>query len=465
MSDSDISNNNNSKKMARGLKNRHVQLIALGGTIGTGLFLGSGESIGLTGPSILLAYAITGIMCFFIMRALGTLLLSDLSANSFIEPIAKYLGTTTGFVAGWTYWMCWIIGAIAEVTAAGIYVNYWFPGVPAWFTGLVILAIIYMLNIINVAAYGETEFWFALIKIIAICAIIIVGIVLVIINYKTPVGHASVSNLYSHGFFGNGWQGFALSFQMVVFSLTGVEMVGMTAGETKDPVHVIPKAIDAVPFRIILFYIGALAAIMCVIPWHTITPDASPFVEVFKNIGVTGAAGIINFVVLTAATSACNSSIYTTGRMMFSMTNESNGKFTKKLGTLSKRKIPQNAITFSILIVAAATLLNVLVPKGVFVFIASISTTLFLFMWTLIILAQLKYRKQVDKQGNEDKLLFKMPLYPYSSYMVLVFLAFVAIVLLFRTSSLIALVGSLVWISALYLVKVRGDKRAAKLEK
>lgn len=454
----DLSNNND-KKMSRGLKNRHVQLIALGGTIGTGLFLGSGESISLAGPSILLAYTITGIMCFFIMRALGTLLLSDLSANSFIEPIAKFLGTTTGFVAGWTYWMCWIIGAIAEVTAAGIYINYWFPGIPTWFTGLVILALIYMLNIINVAAYGETEFWFALIKIIAICAIIIVGAFLVIINYKTPTGHASISNLYSHKFFGNGWQGFALSFQMVVFSLTGVEMVGMTAGETKDPVHVIPKAIDAVPFRIILFYIGALAAIMCVIPWHTITPNASPFVEVFKNIGIAGAAGIINFVVLTAATSACNSSIYTTGRMMFSMTNDSKGKFTKKLGTLSKRKIPQNAITFSILVVAAAMLLNLLIPKGVFVFIASISTTLFLFMWALIILAQIKYRKQVDHAGTENQLKFKMPWYPFSSYMVLAFLAFVAVVLLFQTTSLIALIGSLVWISALYLIKIRSNRK------
>ncbi|USS84690.1 amino acid permease [Fructilactobacillus myrtifloralis] len=444
----------NDCKLNRGLKNRHIQLIALGGTIGTGLFLGSGESISLTGPSILLAYAITGVICFFIMRALGTLLLSNLEANSFIEPIAHFLGTTTGFVAGWTYWMCWIIGAIAEVTAAGIYINFWFPGIPSWFTGLVILGIIYALNTINVAAYGETEFWFALIKVIAIVAIIIVGIVLVLINYKTPAGHASITNLYSHKFFGHGWQGFALSFQMVVFSLTGVEMVGMTAGETKDPVHVIPKAIDAVPFRIILFYIGALAAIMCVIPWQTISPNQSPFVEVFKNIGVNGAAGIVNFVVLTAATSACNSSIYTTGRMMFSLTNGSNGKLAKKLGTLSNRRIPQNAITFSTLVVAAATLLNVFIPKGVFVFIASISTTLFLFMWSLIILAQMKYRREVDAAGKEDQLTFKMPWYPFSSYIVLIFLVFVAIVLLFRISSLLALIGSLIWIGTLYAVKL-----------
>ncbi|USS88089.1 amino acid permease [Fructilactobacillus hinvesii] len=452
----------NDRKLKRGLKNRHIQLIALGGTIGTGLFLGSGESITLTGPSILLAYAITGVICFFIMRALGTLLLSNLEANSFIEPITHFLGETTGFVAGWTYWMCWIIGAIAEVTAAGIYINFWFPGIPAWLTGLVILGIIYALNTINVAAYGETEFWFALIKVIAIVAIIVVGIVLVLINYKTPAGHASLTNLYSHKFFGHGWQGFALSFQMVVFSLTGVEMVGMTAGETKDPVHVIPKAIDAVPFRIILFYIGALAAIMCVIPWQTISPNQSPFVEVFKNIGINGAAGIVNFVVLTAATSACNSSIYTTGRMMFSLTHGSNGKVAQKLGTLSKRQIPQHAITFSTLIVAAAVLLNVFIPKGVFVFIASISTTLFLFMWSLIILAQMKYRKEVDAAGKEDQLIFKMPWYPFSSYIVLIFLAFVAIVLLFRISSLLALIGSLIWIGALYAVKIRRNRHIPK---
>ncbi len=203
---------------------------------------------------------------------------------------------------------------------------------------------------------------------------------------------------------------------------------------------------------------------MCVIPWQSISPDASPFVAVFKNIGITGAAGIVNFVVLTAATSACNSSIYTTGRMLFSLTNGSNNKFANKLGTLSKRRIPQNAITFSILVVGIATLLNVIIPKGVFVFIASISTTLFLFMWSLIILAQMKYRKQVDKAGKADKLIFKMPLYPFSSYLVLAFLIFVAIVLLFKTSSLIALIGSLIWIGALYLIKIRKNKRKDALK-
>ncbi|MCT6822808.1 MAG: amino acid permease, partial [Apilactobacillus sp.] len=277
-------------ELSRGLKNRHVQLIALGGTIGTGLFLGAGESIQFAGPSIILAYLIAGIAGFFIMRSLGELLLSNVNCHSYIEFIEKYLGEKLGFVAGWTYWACWITIAMAEITAASLYIKYWFPSIPQWITGLVIIIILFLLNTVNVSAFGETEFWFALIKVIAILALIATGVVLVIINYKTPVGHASLGNLFGHKMFAHGLSGFFMSFQMVIFSFAGIEMIGMTASETHNPQKVIPKAINEVPSRILIFYIGSLIALMCIYPWNFINADSSPFVQVFQNIGIGAAA-------------------------------------------------------------------------------------------------------------------------------------------------------------------------------
>ncbi len=339
-------------QLSRGLKNRHVQLIALGGTIGTGLFLGAGQSIHLAGPSIILAYGIAGLACFLLMRALGELLVSDVESNSFVFFIKKYLGEKMGFVIGWTYWMCWIAIAMAEVTASGLYVQFWFPNIPIWLTGLVLLLILFIINIVAVSAFGETEFWLAIIKIVAIVALILIGIVLVAIHYKTPYGHASLMNVVDGGFFATGAKGFVLSFQMVLFSFAGIEMIGMTASETQDPLVTIPKSINEVPTRVLLFYIGSLLALMSIFPWQHVSPTSSPFVQVFAGVGIRSAAVIINFVVLTAAISACNSSLFTTGRMLFSLTYNGKSKFSQKVGSLSRRQIPFNAILFSTAVIA-----------------------------------------------------------------------------------------------------------------
>ncbi|WP_429970732.1 amino acid permease [Fructilactobacillus sp. Tb1] len=452
-----MAENNNEQNMSRGLKNRHVQLIALGGTIGTGLFLGAGKSIHLAGPSILLAYLIAGLACFFLMRALGELLLSNTSSVSFIDFINKYLGKKTGFVAGWTYLICWITIAMAEITAAGLYMQFWYPDLPIWVTALFLLVILFFMNSITVSAFGETEFWFAIIKVVAILVLIGVGVVLVAIHYKTPVGYASVSNITGGSFFPHGFKGFFMSFQMVVFSFVGVEMIGMTASETKDPEKIIPKCINDVPVRIILFYIGALVALMCIYPWSYVSPDSSPFVQVFQGIGIKSAAAIVNFVVLTAAASACNSAVFTTGRMLYSLTSESKNKFAKQFGTLSKRGLPSRAILACTLLIALSVILDVIMPEGVFEFISSVATTCFLFIWSLISVTHYKYRESLSV--DETKALpFKMPLFPYSNFFIIAFMAMVAIVLLFSTSTLVALVGSVVWLIGMYIfasVKVK----------
>nr|WP_137606774.1 amino acid permease [Lactiplantibacillus daoliensis] len=443
-------------QLSRGLKSRHVQLIAIGGTIGTGLFLGAGQSIHLAGPSILIAYLVTGLVCFLLMRALGELLLSDLKTHSYIDFIKKYLGERTGFVAGWTYWVCWITIAMAEITAVGEYMQFWFPKLPQWIPGVIILILLLALNSVNVSAFGETEFWFAIIKIVAIVALIAVGIVMVVFSVKTPVGHAGLGNLVNYGgFLPHGMKGFVLSFQMVLFSFIGIEMVGMTASETEDPKTVIPKAIDNIPIRIILFYVGSLFFLMAMYPWRYFSEAHSPFVQVFTNLGITSAAAIINFVVLTAAASSCNSALFSTGRMLFSLTYGGKSKFARQMGKLSPSQVPRNALWFSTLVIGLAVLLNLLMPGKVFSLIASVSTTCFIFIWGAIVLAHLAYRKKVGKQPSKK---FRMPFFPISDYLILAFLGFITIVLCLKTETLIALVASLIWLVVLYVIKIVNEK-------
>lgn len=442
------------EKLARGLKNRHVQLIAIGGAIGTGLFLGAGKSIHLAGPSILFAYIITGIICFLIMRALGELLLSNLQYHSFVDFVKDYLGDMAAFITGWTYWFCWISIAMADLTAVGLYTQFWFPDVPQWMPGLIALVILLFMNLATVKLFGEMEFWFALIKIIAILALIVIGLIMIVKGFSTDSGTSSFTNLWSHGgMFPNGINGFILSFQMVVFAFVGIELVGLTAGETEDPERVIPKAINNIPIRILIFYVGALIIIMSIYPWNAINPAESPFVQVFLAIGIAAAAGIVNFVVLTSAASACNSAIFSTSRMLYSLAKDKNAPI--PLTKLTYRKVPSNALFFSTVVILIAVILNYVMPEGVFTLITSISTVCFLYIWGITVICHLKYRKTRPDLAQVSK--FKLPLYPFSNYIILVFLAFVLVVLALAEDTRVALFVTPVWfilLIAIYLIRM-----------
>lgn len=446
------------QQLERGLKNRHVQLISIGGAIGTGLFLGSGKSIHLAGPSILLAYAMVGGICFLIMRALGELLLSNTSHHSFIDFIAEYLGVKAAFITGWTYWFCWIAIAMADLTATGTYIRYWLPDIPLWLPELIVLAFLIGLNLIAVSLFGELEFWFALIKVIAIIALIAVGLFMIVTGFHTNHGAVSLTNLWSHGgFFASGAKGFILSFQMVTFAFVGVELVGLVAGETKDPEKVLPRAINNIPIRIILFYIGALAVIMSIYPWNSLDPSQSPFVEVFSDIGVLAAATIINVVVLSSAASACNSAIYSTGRMLRSLAEENNApRFFKRLTT---HKVPARSIFFSAAVILISVILNYLIPSEVFTLVTSVATTCFLFVWSMIIFAHLKYKKSCPEQ----KVAFKMPLYPFSDYLVLAFMVFIAGVLFLEKDTRDAILITPIWFLLLWIIYHWKFERGVKL--
>ncbi|WP_153979513.1 amino acid permease [Paenibacillus xylanilyticus] len=428
--------------LTRGLKNRHVQLMAIGGAIGTGLFLGAGKTIQLTGPSILLAYIITGVVLFLIMRALGELLLSNLQYHSFVDFVRDYLGNMAAFITGWTYWFCWISIAMADITAVGMYTQFWFPNVPQWMPGLIALVILLIMNLATVKLFGEMEFWFALIKVIAILALIVVGLYMIFKGFTTDQGTASFTNLWSHGgWFPNGIHGFIISFQMVVFAFVGMELVGLTAGETENPEKVIPKAINQIPIRVLLFYVGALLIIMSIYPWKAIVPSESPFVQVFAAVGIATAAGIVNFVVLTSAASACNSAIFSTSRMVFSMAKDRNAP--ESFARLNGRKVPSNALFFSTLVILIAIILNYVMPEGVFTLITSVSTVCFIFVWGIMVICHLKYRRTQPEIARRSH--FKLPLYPFSNYLILAFLAFVLVVLALAEDTRVALFVTPVW--------------------
>lgn len=453
----------NERQLERGLKNRHIQLIAIGGAIGTGLFLGAGKSIHLAGPSIMLVYLIIGIALFFMMRALGELLLYKPDAGSFAEFAETFIGSWAGFITGWTYWFCWIATGIAEITAVGVYIRYWLPDVPQWVPALACVLILFLINMTAVKAFGEIEFWFALIKIITIIALIVIGIVLVLMSFKGNDAEASFSNLWTYGgFFPNGASGFLLSFQMAVFSFVGIELVGITAAETVDPNKTIPKAINNIPIRILIFYIGALFVIMSIYPWNGINPAESPFVKVFALIGIPVAAGIINFVVLTAAASSCNSGIFSTSRMVYTLAKE--GHAPRKLGSLSKQNVPAPALIFSTLVLLIGVLLNYLLPDQVFTLVTSIATICFIWVWGIILYAHIRFRKTMPEAAKKNP--FRMPFAPFMNWLVLAFFIFVIVILGFAADTRVALFVTPVWflilVIAYQMIRNKQDKHKSE---
>ncbi|MEZ7615006.1 amino acid permease [Streptococcus sp. 27098_8_12] len=433
--------------MVRGLQNRHVQLIAIAGTIGTGLFLGAGRSLSLTGPSIILVYMLTGAFMYLMMRAIGEMLYMDPDQHTFINFITKYIGKGWGYFSGWSYWVSLVFLGMAEITAVSNYVQLWFPNWPAWQIQIIFLALLSCVNLIAVKVFGEVEFWFGMIKIVTILALIATGIFMVTTNFETPAGHASLTNI-TNGFqmFPNGWVKFVMAFQMVFFAYQAIEFVGITTSETANPRQVLPKAIKEIPIRIVIFYVGALLAIMAIFPWQQLPVNKSPFVTVFQMVGIKWAAGLINFVVLTAAASSLNSTLYSTGRHLYQIAKETpNSKVMNrlKLNSLSRMGIPSRAIIFSAIVVAVSAFINVLPGvSDAFALITASSSGVYIAIYILTMLAHLKYRK--SKEFMPDG--FVMPAYKVLNPLTIVFFLFVFVCLFLQESTYIGAIGATIWI-------------------
>ncbi|MCO6338032.1 amino acid permease [Staphylococcus epidermidis] len=450
------------KQLQRELNNRHIQLIAIGGAIGTGLFLGSGQTISLTGPSLLFTYMLIGIVLFAFMRALGELLLSNSKFNSFVDIANEYLGPFGGFVIGWTYWVCWIVSSMSDLTAMGQYFAYWYPQVPHWLTVLFIVLILISFNLLGARLFGELEFWFSIIKVVTIITMVIVGLVLIFLSFKTEYGHASFGNLIHHGgMFPHGAAGFLMSFQIAVYSFIGIELIGVTAGETKNPEKTIPKAINNVPIRILLFYIGGLLVIMSVIPWFKVDPDSSPFVKLFTLIDVPFAAGIVNFVVLTAAASATNSGIYSNSRILFGLAKQGLGP--KALTKTNSNGVPYLSMFVSSITLLIAALLNFVFPDAIklFIYVTTLSTVLFLVVWGMIIVSYIAYVKKNPEQHQSSA--FKLWGGKIIAYIVLSFFLFIFILLFFSKDTRVAIFISPLWFIFLFFYYKKYKNNAESL--
>ncbi|MEU3886342.1 amino acid permease [Streptomyces sp. NPDC029041] len=431
----------------RGLGSRQVQMIAIGGAIGVGLFMGAGANIAKAGPSIILMYALAGVIIFFIMRALGELLLYRPVSGSFAEYAREFLGPFLGFVTGWTYWLLWVVTGMAELTAAAIYIHFWFPEIPQWVSALVFLVVLFGVNLISVKIFGEVEFWFSMIKVTAIIGMIVIGLGVLTLGFSDAGDTATVSNLWSHGgFFPNGIGSSLMTLQGVMFAYLAVELVGVTAGESENPEKTLPKAINTLPWRIIVFYVGALLVILSVVKWTEFSAGESPFVHAFGKIGIPLAAGIVNFVVLTAALSSCNSGMYSTGRMLRDLA--ANSEAPQAFGKLNARRTPAVGIAVSVALMGIGVVLNYVVPEKAFVYVTSVATAAGIWTWMMILVSHIRYRSAVDA-GRLRASSFPAPGGALFSWVALLFLVGVTCMIAYDKDARVCLYVAAGWAVAL----------------
>nr|WP_242548425.1 amino acid permease [Chromobacterium haemolyticum] len=430
--------------MKRELKNRHIQLIALGGAIGTGLFLGSASVLKAAGPAMILGYAVAGFIIFLIMRQLGEMLVEEPVAGSLSHFADRYWGKFPAFLSGWNYWALYVLAGMAELTAAGEYVRYWWPDVPTWVTALVFFTVITGVNLSSVKYYGETEFWFALIKVGAVIAMIVFGGYLLLSGNGGP--QASVSNLWRDGgFFPHGVGGLFMTMAVIMFSFGGLELIGMAAAETQDPQKTIPKAVNQVIYRVLIFYIGSLLVLLSLYPWSKVAAGGSPFVMIFEQIGAGFAAHGLNFVVLTAALSVYNGGVYATSRMLFSLAQQGNAP--TRMAKLDKRGVPVNATLFSALATFAGVVLNYLLPNGALALLMSLVVTALVINWAMISFTHLKFRRA---QGGR-KLVFASLWHPFANWLCLAFMLMILGVMLFTPGIAVSVYVLPAWLLALWL--------------
>ncbi len=436
----------NEQTLKRGLKNRHIQLIALGGAVGTGLFLGIAQTINMAGPSVLLGYAVSGFIAFLIMRQLGEMIVEEPVAGSFSHFAYKYWSGFAGFLSGWNYWAMFILVGMAELTAAGIYMKYWWPDLPTWISAAVFFIAVNSINLINVRLYGETEFWFAIIKVLAIIAMIIFGSYLLISGNGGP--QASVANLWQHGgFFPNGVSGLIMALAVIMFSFGGLELVGITAAEAEDPQRSIPKATNQVVYRILIFYIGSLAVLLSLYPWINVVSGESPFVLIFHDLGDKLVSNSLNVVILIAALSVYNSCVYSTSRMLYGLAQQGNAPgFLRKV---TRSGVPLMTLLVSALATSFGIFINYLMEGKALELLMSLVVTTLVINWIMICVSNLKFRAAKDREGVTTR--FRALWYPYGNYLCLAFLAFILVIILMTESIRISVILMPFWIGFLWL--------------
>ena len=430
--------------LKKGLSNRHIQLIALGGSIGTGLFLGIAQTIKLAGPSVILGYAIAGLIAFLMMRQLGEMIVEDPVSGSFSHFAYKYWSKFAGFMSGWNYWVLNILVCMAELSAIGLYIHYWWPEIPTWVSALGFFIFINVINLLHVKLFGEMEFWLAIIKVLAIIAMIAFG------SYLLASGsggsQSNIQNLWElGGFFPNGIMGLVMAMAMIMFAFGGIELVGIAAAETDNPQKTLPKAINQIVYRVLLFYILSLVIILSLYPWNQMAQGGSPFVLIFDSLGSQTVATILNFVVLTAAISVYNSTNYCTSRMLLGLAQQGNAP--KFLSKINPRGVPVNAVMVSAFFTLLCVLINYLFPEKAFNLLMMLVVAAIVINWVVISYTHLKFKKQMIKMSAATQ--FPSILYPFTNYLCIVFMGGILVIMSQTPDMRIAVLMIPVWISAL----------------
>lgn len=442
-----------------GLSNRHIQLIALGGSIGTGLFLGIAQSIKLAGPSVILGYALAGFIAFLMMRQLGEMVVQEPVSGSFSHFAQKYWGPFAGFMSGWNYWVLNILVCMAELSAIGLYIQYWWPEIPTWVSALAFFVIINGINLLHVKLFGEMEFWFSIIKIVAILAMIGFGSYLLATGTAGP--QAGLSNLWAlGGFFPNGIEGLIMAMAAIIFAFGGIELVGITAAETRNPDKTLPKAVNQIVYRILIFYVATLVILLALFPWNHMAQGGSPFVMIFASLDSVGVATALNFVILTAAVSVYNSICYCTSRMLLGLAQQGNAP--KALARINKRGIPTNAVLVSALASALCVVINYVFPEKAFGLLMMLVVAAIVINWVMISLTHLKFRRHMDQQQQTTK--FPSFAYPLTNYLCIVFMLGILCVMALTPDMQIAVLMVPGWIFCLtiaYMIKKRQEKVTA----
>lgn len=432
--------------LKHGLSNRHIQLIALGGSIGTGLFLGISQTIKLAGPSVILGYAIAGLIAFFMMRQLGEMVVEEPVSGSFSYFAYKYWSPFAGFMSGWNYWVLNVLVCMAELSAIGLYVQYWWPEIPTWVSALAFFILINVINLLHVKVFGEMEFLFSIIKILAIIAMIGFG------SWLLASGHAgetaSISNLWAlGGFFPNGLTGLVMAMAIIMFSFGGIELVGIAAAETQNPTQTIPKAVNQIVYRVLLFYVLTIVVLLSLFPWNQIAEGGSPFVLIFDSLGSQGVATALNFVVLTAAISVYNGTSYGTSRMLLGLAQQGNAP--QFLNKINKRGIPYTAILTSALVTAICVVLNYIFPESAFKLLMSLVISAIVINWTVLSLTHLKFKRKMNALNKAS--LFPAIAYPLSNYICVIFMLCILMIMWMTPDMRIAVILIPLWVACLSL--------------
>lgn len=433
-------------QLKHGLSNRHIQLIALGGSIGTGLFLGISQTIKLAGPSVILGYALAGLIAFFMMRQLGEMVVEEPVSGSFSYFAYKFWSPFAGFMSGWNYWVLNVLVCMAELSAIGLYVQYWWPEIPTWISALGFFVLINTINLLHVKVFGETEFLFSMIKILAIIGMIGYGAWLLASGHGGA--HASISNLWAlGGFFPNGISGLIMAMAIIMFSFGGIELVGIAAAETKNPTTTIPKAVNQIVYRVLLFYVLTIIVLLSLFPWNQIAEGGSPFVLIFDSLGSQGIATVLNFVVLTAAISVYNGTSYGTSRMLLGLAEQGNApQFLKKI---NQRGIPYAAILCSALVTLLCVVLNYIFPEKAFKLLMSLVVSAIVINWMMLALTHLKFKQRM--LALQKSTLFPTLIYPISNYICIVFMLGILVVMWLTHDMRIAVMLIPLWIGCLTL--------------